>query len=117
MRRRNASTPGRLSGRELLRAEWKHLSRDDLEVHLRCLILAEHRARPGHKHYDPKIPAYRWRARRKEVANAFVELGGVVSRCVNGGALPPNAKWPGVVHLVKTNGFKLFRGDSKVVVA
>ena len=34
-------------------------------------------------------------------------LGGEVSPCVVNGALPPYRKWPGIVHLVKTNDFPL----------
>lgn len=107
MRRRAKSKNESLFGRELLNAPWKHLSREDLEVHLRFLILAEHRAQPVHKHYDATVPAYRWRARRKEVARKFAALGGEVSPCVVNGALPPYRKWPGIVHLVKTNDFPL----------
>jgi hypothetical protein len=110
MRARAKSKNERLFGRELLMAKWKHLNRDDLEVHLRFLVLAEHRAQPAHKHYDPTIPAYRWRARRKEVAKKFVALGGEVSPCVVSGALPPYRKWPGIVRLVKTNDFPLLGG-------
>ena len=110
MRRRAKSKNERLFGRELLMAPWTHLSREDLEVHLRFLILAEHRARPAHKHFDPTVPAYRWRARRKDVAKKFVALGGQVSPCVLNGALPPYRKWPGIVHLVKTNDFSLLGG-------
>ena len=110
MRARAISKNERLFGRELLMARWRHLAREDLDVHLRYLVLAEHRAQPGHSHYDPKIPAYRWRARRKEVAKRFVALGGEVSPCVINGALPPYRRWPGIVHLVKTNDFPLLGG-------
>ena len=116
MSRRAKSKNERLFDRELLMAPWKHLSRKDLEAHLRFLILAEHRAQPAHKHHDPTIPAYRWRARRKEVAKSFVALGGKVSPCVVNSALPPYRKWPGIVHLVKTNDFSLF-GSAAVALS
>lgn len=110
MRARATSKDKRLLGRELLMAKWEHLNREDLDVHLRRLVLAEHRAQPAHSHYDPTIPAYRWRARRKEVAKRFAALGGEVSPCIVSGALPPYRKWPGIVHLIKTNDFPLLRG-------
>jgi hypothetical protein len=95
--------------RELLGTRWKSLNREDLESHLRLLILAECRARPTHSDFDPSLPAYRFRARRKEVARRFVELGGTVSHCVVSGALPQARRWPGIVRLVETPGFEILR--------
>lgn len=93
--------------REMLGIRWRSLNREDLEAHLRLLILAECRTRPSDRHFDPTLPAYRFRARRKEVAKRFVELGGSVSHCVVTGSLPQARRWPGIVRLVQTPGFKL----------
>jgi hypothetical protein len=92
----------------LLGARWRTYEREGLEAHLRQLILAECRTRPTNSHFDPLLPAYRFRARRKEVARRFVELGGTVSHCVLSGTLPQGRHWPGIVRLVQTPGFELF---------
>jgi hypothetical protein len=117
MRRLKPRAGHRMKWRKLLATRWGELNRADLEVHLRFLILAEHRTRPTHSDFDPSLPAYRFRARRVEVAKRFIALGGRVSRCVASGALPPPRRWPGVVCLVETKGFQLFGGVVDASVA
>ena len=98
--------------RDLLTTRLNELGPEEMEGHLRLLILAEHRAWPSHPHFDPTLPAYRFRARRIEVAKKFVSLGGVVSRCVLTGALPPPRRWPGIARLVKTENYALYEEPS-----
>ena len=117
MRRQNSRTNNRIDPRALLATRWRHFNSEDLELHLRLLILAEHRSQPMHPHYDPTMPTYRLRARRKLVARRFVAFGGQVSRCLLTGPLPTFRKWPGLVHLVKTNDFELLGGAADAVVA
>ena len=97
------------SGR--LHADWRRMTRKELESYLRHIIIAERKCMPQ-RNRRSEPPTNRWlqprlRRRRLEVAAALIAQGGRVSGLVTSRALPKQNVWPGVMALVGARAINL----------
>ena len=87
-----------------LKANWRRLTREELESYLRLVVIAEHQCGPilGLR---PESPRNTWmrprlRRRRLQVAQQLRATGGRMSELVLKRVLPKYSTWPGAIYLV-----------------
>jgi hypothetical protein len=111
MRRRISLNQRARSPDEVLAQKWRRFCKHQLRSYLvRILTLELHtgpptssksRRKPTHRHMRSRL-----RRRRREVIERFVRSGGAVSSLALGHNLLHGKKWPGVIGLIKSQGFE-----------
>ena len=90
--------------RARLKVKWRRLNRDELESHLRLVVIAERQCSPK-LGLRPERPRNTWmrprlRLRRLEMAKRLKIMGGRMSELVLRWVLPKYSSWLGAIDLV-----------------